>query len=66
MNGLITEDGKCQARWGKFFCIPTQGYDVSSGIVGRIFFEILFLQLNGLSNRNWNSKRVIVFQSVIL
>ena len=66
LDGGITEDGKWQARWGKLACMPTKRYDVPSGKVGRIFVGTLSVELDGLQDWNWNYKRVIVFQSVIL
>ena len=45
--------------------MPTQLYDVPSGKVGRIFFEILSSELYGVRTRKWNSERVLVFQPVV-
>ena len=48
LDGGIPEDGKWQARWEKIVYIPTQLYDLLSGKFGRMFFGILFLELDGV------------------
>ena len=65
LDGGIAEDGKWKARWEKLFCIPTQRYDVPSGRVGRIFVEIISLDLDRALAKKWNFERVTAFQSVI-
>ena len=50
----------------KLVCMTNQRYNVLSRKVERIFFGILSVELDGVRARNWNSERVIMFQSVIL
>ena len=50
----------------KIVCMPTQRYNVPSGKVGKRFFGILSIEIDGVCARKWNSERVTVFQSVIL
>ena len=46
--------------------MPTQRYDAHSRKFGKIFVGTLFVELEEVCARKWNSKRVIVFYSVIL
>ena len=46
--------------------MPTQYYDVPSRKVRRRFFGILYVQLDEVRARKWNSESMITFQSVIL
>ena len=62
----IAEGTKWQARWKKLVCMPTQRYNTPSRKVGRRFFVILSVEIDGVRARKWNLERVIVFQSVIL
>ena len=50
----------------KFVCMPTQSYNTPSRKVWKIFVGILYVELDRVRARNWNSERVIVFKSVIL
>ena len=43
-----------------------QCYDALPGKLWRKFFRTLSVHLYGVCTRNWNSERVIIFQSVIL
>ena len=66
LDGGITEDSQCQAWWEKLVCFLTQRYDAPSGKVRKKFVGILYVELDRVRARKWNTKRVIVFQSVIL
>ena len=46
--------------------MPIQRYDKPSKKVGNIFLVILYVEIDRVRSRKWNSERVIVFQSVIL
>ena len=46
--------------------MPTQRCDAPSGKAGKRFLGILYVELDGVCARKWNSERVIVFHSVIL
>ena len=50
----------------KLVFMPTQRYDAPSGKFGKIFFGILYVELDGVRARKWNAEMVIVFQSVLL
>ena len=51
---------------GKIVCMLTQQYDATSGKVDKRFEGILSVELVGVHSRKWNTRRVIVFQSVML
>ena len=55
-----------QAYWREIIALPPQRYDVLAGRVGRIFIDVLAEELEGVEERRWNSKRLIVFKAVIL
>ena len=44
---------------GKIVCMPTQCYDIP-----RRFFGIMYVELDGLRSRKWNSERVVGSVSV--
>ena len=50
----------CGKKGGKLVSMPTQCYDVPSGKVGDIFVGILYVELDWVCARKWNSERVIV------
>ena len=66
LYGRIKDDSKWQDRWIKLFFLPTQCYNVTSGLVVKKFVSILLVDLNAIRSQKLNSKRVIFFQSVIL
>ena len=66
LDGGIAEYRKWQVRWEKIVCMPTQRYDVPSGRVGNRFVGILSVEFDEVRARNWNSERVIFFQSAVL
>ena len=53
-------------RGGKLVCMPTQKYDVPSVWIGNIFVGIISVELDKIWNRQWNAKRAIILQTVIL
>jgi hypothetical protein len=66
LDGGVKDDGAWQERWQKLIALPSQGYDVPSGAVGKRFVNILVLELEGIRRRQWNSERFLVFQMVVL
>ena len=44
----------------------TQLYNASSSKVGKRFFEIMSIELDGVHAGKWNVERMIIFQYVIL
>ena len=46
--------------------IPSRRYDAPGGKVGRMFVGTLREEMKGVQDRQWNSERFIVFQTVIL
>ena len=45
----------------KLVCLPIQRYDAASRKVGKIFVEILSVELDRVPDRKPNAERVIVF-----
>ena len=45
----------------KLVCLPIQRYDAASRKVGKIFVEILSVELDRVPDRKPNDERVIVF-----
>ena len=62
----IEEDSKWQAHWEKLVYLPTQHYDAPYGKVGNRFVVVMFVELDRVPDRKWNSGRMIVFRSYIL
>ena len=60
------EDSAWQAWWRDLAVMPSRRYDAPSGRVGQRFVGTLGEELKGVQDRLWNSKRFIVFQTVIL
>ena len=46
--------------------MPSRRYGTSSGRIGRRFVRTLGVEFKGVLDRQWNSERFIVFQTVIL
>ena len=51
---------------GKTCILTTQRYDAPLGKVWGNVFATLSVELDGIRDQKWNSKRMIIFQSVIL
>ena len=65
-DGGVTEDVDWQERWRKVVGLPPQRYNVPNGKIGGLFVKTVAEELQGVTERRWNSERFIVFQSVIL
>ena len=46
--------------------MPLRRYDAPSSKVGQYFVVILVEELHGVRDRQWNSRRFIIFQKLIL
>ena len=66
LDGGITEDGRWQKWWRDLAVMPPRRYDAPSGKVGRRFVNVLVREMRGVLDRQWNSERFIVFQTVTL
>ena len=55
-----------QAFWREIITLPPQRYDVLAGRVGHVFINALAEELEGVEGRQWNTERLIIFQTVIL
>ena len=66
LNFRIIEDGKWQTRRNKLVFFPTKGYVALYGKVKNKCVTTLSVELDHIHARKWNTKRVIIFQSIIL
>ena len=62
----VRNDSAWQAWWRNLTFMPLRRYDAPSGKFGRRFVGTLVEELKGVRDRQWNSERFIVFQTVIL
>ena len=60
------DDSAWQAWWRDLAVMPSRRYGTSSGRIGRRFVRTLGVEFKGVLDRQWNSERFIVFQTVIL
>ena len=66
LYGRIGDGETWQEWWRDLTVIPSQRYDAPIRKVGRHFLVALVGELRGVRDRQWNSERFIVFQTVIL
>ena len=66
LDGGITDEWKCQGWWRDLAVMPSKRYEAPCGKVGMRYVNALVRELRGLRNRQWNSERFIVFQTMTL
>ena len=66
LDGGVRDDSAWQAWWRDLAVMPLRHYDAPSGKVGRRFVGTLGKEMKRVRDRQWNSERFIVFQTVIL
>lgn len=64
MHGGIEDDVQWQGLWKRVTDLPSQGYELPKGSVGRSFLEELSTIIEGIKKRHWNSERMVVFCTV--
>ena len=66
LDGRIKDDRKWQGWWRDLTVMPSWSYEAPCGKVGRRYMNALVKELGGVRDRQWNSERFIVFQTVTL
>ena len=66
LDGVVADNSAWQAWWRGLAVMPSRRYDAPSGKFGRWFIGMLGADMQGVRDRRWNSKRFIVFQTLIL
>ena len=66
LDGGIGDNKMWQGWWRELAVMTSRCYDAPSSKVRRRFVVALVGDLRGVRDRLWNSKRFIVFQTVIL
>ena len=66
LDGGVKEDGLWQGWWRDLAVMPPRRYEAPIGTGGRRFVNALAEELRGICDRQWNSERFVVFQTVTL
>jgi hypothetical protein len=66
LRGGVADDAIWQRRWRRMVDLSPTHYSAPKGTVGRRFVATLAKEFRGVTSRDWNSERPLVFVSVIL
>ena len=66
LTGGVDGDATWQRRWRRMVDLSPTHYSVPKGVVGCRFVATLAQEFRGVKARTWNSKRPLVFVSVVL
>ena len=66
INSTIQDDRVWQNYWKEIVNLPNRKYNLPKNSTGKKFIHLLTTEINNIVQRKSNSKKVIVFMSVIL